>query len=53
VPGEDGPDDRHDALVWAISDLMLGAAQDYAFSGMETAGAVEEPITADMLTRRW
>lgn len=52
TPGEQSPD-RLDALVWAITELMLTGSQDYAFSGMEMAGAVEEPITADMLTRRW
>lgn len=55
VPGEDSPD-RMDALVWAITDLMLGSAQDYAFAGGgdgDLAADIEEPITAGILDKRW
>jgi phage terminase large subunit-like protein len=53
VPGEPSPS-RMDALVWAITDLMLEGNQDYAFTGEQDRSAeVEAPITAGLLDRRW
>lgn len=52
VPGEDSPS-RMDALVWAITDLMLEGGQDFAFGAEASAEEAEPPITAGLLDRRW
>lgn len=55
VPGEDSPN-RMDALVWAISELMLDGAQDYAFAGLTEADPnrpIDDPIMAGILDRKW
>lgn len=53
VPGEDSPN-RMDALVWSLSELMLEGGQEYAFAGeSDPTAPIEEPITADILSRRW
>lgn len=50
VPGESSPS-RMDALVWAITDLMLEGNQEFAWSGADVEA--EPPITAGILDKRW
>lgn len=52
VPGEDSPN-RMDALVWAITELMLEGNQDYAFAEQNGEQTLESPITAGIFERRW
>lgn len=52
VPGEDSPN-RMDALVWAMTELMLGESQDYAFAGANGDHPAAPPITAGIFDKHW
>lgn len=51
VPGEASPS-RMDALVWALTELVLGGVQTPSF-GQGESGEPSSSLTGDLLERKW